>query len=239
MFFALLFIAGLGLGAALLMLYQQRQTRKQRRIPRDWPLRVRPLVNNREKQVWAWLAKVMFDQQILVKLPVTRFTAPKAETDAAHWYHMLNGVYCTFTVCSTEGKIIGCIDVPGPQGLSMSNQTLKHNLLSHCDIHYLVVDPSNLPHLIQIRTAFLGEHAARGIGLNSQLESQFRAVRETLHAIVGRKRSDKNTAMAQLDATMPNTSGYAESQQLASGWEQNSFVTPLDSRAGELGISND
>jgi hypothetical protein len=234
MFFALFFMAGLGLGVALLALYQRRQVRKLRRIPRDWPLRARALVNNREKLVWVWLAKVMFDQQILVKLPVTRFTAPKAGTDAAHWYHMLNGVYCTFTVCSMEGEIIGCIDVPGPQGLSMGNQTLKHNLLSHCGLHYLVVDPSNLPHLIQIRTAFLGEHAARGTGLNSQLESQFRDVRENLHAIVDRKRSDKNTAIAQLDAAMPNTSEFAESQQLASGWEQNSFITPLDSRAGEL-----
>lgn len=234
MFFALFFMAGLGLGVALLALYQRRQVRKLRRIPRDWPLRARALVNNREKLVWVWLAKVMFDQQILVKLPVTRFTAPKAGTDAAHWYHMLNGVYCTFTVCSMEGEIIGCIDVPGPQGLSMGNQTLKHNLLSHCGLHYLVVDPSNLPHLIQIRTAFLGEHAARGTGLNSQLESQFRDVRENLHAIVDRKRSDKNTAIAQLDAAMPNTSEFAESQQLASGWEQNSFITPLDSRAGDL-----
>lgn len=240
MFFALFFIAGLGLGAAVLYGYQRRQTRKQRRIPRDWPLAVRPLVNNREKLVWVWLAKVMFDQQILVKLPVTRFTAPKHGTDAAHWYHLLNGVYCSFTVCSMEGQIIGCIDVPGPQGLSMSNQSLKHNLLSHCGIHYLVVDPANLPHLIQIRTAFLGEHAARGTGINSQLESQFKDVRENLQAIVDRKRQGnghhhgKSSAMAQLDASMPNTSEYAESQQLAPGWEQNSFVTPLDSRSADL-----
>ena len=234
MLFALFFVVGLGLGAGLFYLYQKRLSRKLGRIPRDWPLRVRPLVNNREKQVWVWLTKVMFDQRILVKLPVTRFTAPQSGTDAAHWYHMLNGVYCSFTICSPEGEIIGCIDVPGPQGLSMSNQTLKHNLLSHCGIHYLVVDPSNLPHLIQIRTAFLGEHAARGSGLNSQLESQFRDVRESLHAIVDRKRHSKNTRLAQLDASMSNSSDYAESQQLAPGWEQNSFVTPLDSRAGEL-----
>lgn len=234
MFFALFFLVGLGLGVALLYVYQQSQARTQRRIPRDWPLRGRPLVNNREKLVWDWLAKVMFDQHILVKLPVTRFTAPLSGTDASHWYHLLNGVYCTFTVCSLEGEIIGCIDVPGPHGLSMSNQTLKHNLLSHCGIHYLVVDPNNLPHLIQIRTAFLGEHAARGTGPSSQLESRFRDVRENLHAIVDRKRNRKNSVLAQLDAAMPNTSDYADSQQLAPGWEQNSFVTPLDSRAADL-----
>ncbi len=234
MFLTLSFVGGLGLGVALLYLYQRRQARTHRRIPRDWPLHVRPLVNNREKLVWVWLAKVMFDQQILVKLPVTRFTAPQAGTDAAHWYHLLNGVYCSFTVCNMEGHIIGCIDVPGPQGLSMGNQTLKHNLLSHCGIHYLVVDPSNLPHLIQIRTALLGEHAARGNGTSSQLESQFKDVRENLQAIVDRKRSDKNSAMAQMEAARPNTSDNADSQQLASGWEQNSFMTPLDSRSGDL-----
>ena len=249
MFFALFFIAGLGLGGAMLYGYQRRQAHANRRIPRDWPVGVRSLVNNRERLVWVWLAKVMFDQQVLVKLPVTRFTAPKPGTDAAHWYHLLNGVYCSFTICSMEGHIIGCIDVPGPQGLSMSNQTLKHNLLSHCGIHYLVVDPANLPHLIQIRTSFLGEHAARGTGINSQLESQFKDVRENLRAIVDRKRngsgksssndggngSGKSSAIAQLDAALPNLSEYGESQRSASGWEQNSFITPLDSRASDLG----
>ena len=174
----------------------------------------------------------MFDTPILVTLPVTRFTAPHPRTDATHWYHLLNGVYCTFAVCDLEGRVIGCIAVPGPRGLSMSNQTLKHTLLSHCGIHYWVVDPSNLPHLIQIRTAFLGEHSARVIGI-SQLESQFKVVSETLHATVDRKRHGKNSAFSQLDATIQNNSEYSESQ-MATGWEQNSFVTPLDSRSGSL-----
>ncbi len=228
------FLLGLGLGAALLWWYQRSQQHTRRRIPREWPLHKRALVNNREKLVWVWLAKVMFDQQILVKLPVTRFTAPTADTNAAHWYEMLNGVYCSFTVCTMEGQVIGCIDVPGPQGLSMSNQALKHALLSQCGVHYLVVDPSNLPHLIQIRTMFLGEHAARGTGLNSQLESQFKDVRENLQATVDRQRHGKSQAMMQLDAAMPNTSEYTDGH-LASGWEQNSFITPLDSRSGDLG----
>jgi hypothetical protein len=226
------FLVGLGLGAALLYWYNRSRQHKQRRIPKEWPVHMRPLVNNREKLVWAWLTKVMFDQQILVKLPVTRFTAPRPHTDAAHWYRQLNGVYCSFTVCDMEGQVIGCIDVPGPNGLSMSNQSLKHALLTYCGIHYLVVDPANLPHLIQIRTAFLGEHAARGTD-NSRLESQFKDVSQTLHAIVDRKRNNKSNARAQLDATMPNTSEYGENH-LAPGWEQNSFVTPLDSRSGEL-----
>lgn len=226
------FLLGAGLGAAVVFWLRRAQAQERRRIPNEWPLTVRQLVNSREKKVWLWLVKVMFDQQILIKLPVTRFTAPVQGADAAHWYHLLNGVYCTFTLCNLDGHVIGCIDVPGPQGLSMGNQTLKHTLLSQCGIHYAVVDPFNLPHLIQIRTAFLGEHAARGHS-NSQLDSQFKDVSQHLHAIVDRKRHTKSQTVAQLNADMPNTSEYSESQ-MASGWEQNSFLTPLDSRAAKL-----
>ena len=227
------FIAGVALGASLLTWHSRRTQRQRRRIPKHWPLHVRNLVNHREKQVWLWLSKVMFDQQILVKLPVTRCTTPDANSDAAAWYQLLNGVYCTFTLCNSEGQVIGCIDVPGPGGLSISNQTLKHTLLAHCSLHYWVVDPANLPHLIQIRTAFLGEHAARGGTTDSQLASRLRNVRDNLHATVDRQRQNKSAALANV-APRSNASVHAESE-LSNGWEQNSFVTPLDSRSAELG----
>ena len=54
-----------------------------------------------------------------------------------------------------------------------------------------------------------------------------------LHAIVDRKRNTKSQVAEQLDTALPNTSEYSESQ-MTSGWEQNSFVTPLDSRAAKL-----
>jgi hypothetical protein len=227
------FAIGIAVGAALLYWFSRSDQNKRHRIPKEWPLKIRPLVNSREKTVWLWLSKVMFDQQILIKLPVTRFTAPSDPNDATHWYQLLNGVYCTFTVCNTDGQVIGCIDVPGPRGLSMSNQTLKHNLLTQIGVHYLVVDPGNLPHLIWIRTAFLGEHAARG-GMNSHLDSQIKDMSESLHAIVDRKRHGKNRVAPQLEAAGHNTPEYSESN-LTTGWEQNSFVTPLDSRMADLG----
>jgi hypothetical protein len=227
------FSIGIVVGAALLYWFSRSDQNKRHRIPKEWPLKIRPLVNSREKKVWLWLAKVMFDQQILIKLPVTRFTAPSDLNDATHWYQLLNGVYCTFTVCNTDGQVIGCIDVPGPRGLSMSNQTLKHNLLTQIGVHYLVVDPGNLPHLIWIRTAFLGEHAARG-GMSSHLDSQIKDMSENLHAIVDRKRHSKNRVAPQIDAAGSNAPEYSESN-LTTGWEQNSFVTPLDSRMADLG----
>lgn len=233
MVYAFLFLAGLVLGAALLHWRNQSRARELRRIPKEWPLKTRPLVNSGERRVWVWLVKVMFDHQVLVKLPVTRFTTPSNQQEAAHWYKLLNGVYCTFTVCNIDGKVIGCIDVPGPNGLSMGNQTLKHTLLSQCGIRYCVVEPTKLPQLTQIRAAFLGEHALGGAP-PSQLEERIKNVSDNLHAVVTRQRHSKSSQYARLDISLDNHPDATDSQ-LASGWEQNSFLSPLDSRSAPLG----
>ena len=230
------FLIGAVLGASLLYWRNKAILREGRRIPKTWPLKLRPLVNSNERRVWIWLAKVMFDQQVLVKLPVTRFTTPADLQEADHWYKLLNGVYCTFTICGMDGNVIGCVDVSGRRGLSMSNQTLKHGLLSQCGVHYWIVDPDNLPHLTQIRTAFLGERALRKVDNQNYLDSRFRDVAGNLQAAVSRQRSSKSSSFAKLDSDMGNNSDYPESR-LTSGWEQNSFVTPLDSRRAALAPS--
>jgi hypothetical protein len=223
---------GILLGAGIVVWHHRVKELEKRRIPKDWPLKTRPMVNSRERRVWVWLNKVMADQQILVKLPVTRFTTPQEQKEASHWYQLLNGLYCTFTVCAIDGVVIGCIDVPGKQGLLQGNQTLKHRLLGQCGVPYWVVDPENLPHTKQIRAAFLGELAtppSRG----NELDTRFRDVRENLQAVVTKQRLNKHGHLAALEAQLARESGYGEGR-IASGWEQNSFITPLDSRASPL-----
>lgn len=226
----LYFLGGLLLGVCFVYGLQNYRVKQRRRIPSLWPLQVRRLVNSRERKVWLWLTKVMFDQQVLIKLPVTRFTIPSEQSEAAHWYRLLNGVYCTFTVCSPDGTVIGCVDVPGASGLSLGNQTLKHSLLEQCDVRYWVVDPDNLPHLTQIRTAFLGEHAAM-LSADKPLDTRFQNMREHLHAAVHRRRMSKGPDLT--DTASSPLASHPESR-LASGWELNSFVTPLDSRMDKL-----
>lgn len=228
----LLFACGLIFGLLLYAAYSRHQAHQRKRIPREWPLKARPLVNNRERQVWVWLLKVMFDQQVLVKMPITRFTAPLLQNNAPHWYQLLNGLYCTFTICSLDGRVIGCIDVPGPQGLSLANQALKHKLLMQCGFHYTVIDPEHLPHLLQLRTVFLGEHAARG-GDNGQLDSRLKDVSDNLHAIVDRQRLRKQQSTAP-DSHLQSLPDDTESR-IPTHWGPNSFITPLDSRPAGLG----
>lgn len=148
------------LGALGFRAHYKRQERAKRRIPRKWPLAVRSLVNSREKLVWRYLQRAFADHYIMVKAPVTRFTIPQVREESQHWFELLSAVYCTFTVCDAEGQVIGCVDVPGPQGLSLSNQTLKHTLLTQCSLRYWVIDAEQLPSVNSLRVAFLGENAA-------------------------------------------------------------------------------
>lgn len=207
----------------------------RRRLPKTWPLKVRPLVSSKEQRVWTWMTKVMFDQQVLVKLPITRFTAPLPTEDAARWYHLLNGVYCTFTVCDMEGKVMGCVDIQKPHSRSASNQALKNALLSQCDIRYWVVDPAHLPSLTHIRAGLLGEQAEvadQGNG-REHLEAQFNDVRNNQQAADTRQRSSKNGSPGRADAELHTQAVFSE-DGLMSGWDNNSFITPLDSRAAPL-----
>jgi hypothetical protein len=218
-------------GIATYLWLQHTKVPSRPQIPKEWPLLPRLLINSKERKIWVWLSKVMYDQQIMIKLPVTRFTIPAKRDEAEHWYTLLNRVYCTFTICGLDGRVIGCVDVPGAAGLSMSNQTLKYGLLSQCGIPYWVVEPDNLPHMSQIRTAFLGDGAAQ---LNEQerMDSRLRDVADDLHAAVSRQRSNKSSVAHEAHGFEP-TSPPPEGP-MTEGWEQNSFLAPLDSRGAEL-----
>jgi hypothetical protein len=225
------------LGAFAYAWWRQNKELAKRRIPRKWPLVVRTLVNSREKRTWRWLVRAFLDHHVMIKMPVTRFTMPQIKDQGQHWFQILSGVYCTFTICTAEGSVIGCVDVPGPLGFSLSNQTLKHTLLSQCNIRYWVVDPDNLPSATEIRAAFLGEQAVLQEELERvRTEAEFNTTRANLKAALLRQRHHTNSDMARLDAALANEPHSHESyeSQLTTTWQQNSFVAPLDSRGAEL-----
>jgi len=109
---------------------------RQLRIPKQWPLNPRPLVNSAERRVWDWLREIFPYHQVLPKLPLTRFTLPRQPDQGREWFDMLGSAYCSFTICAPDGHVIGCVDVLGPRGLSRSNKQLKHTLLGQCGIGY-------------------------------------------------------------------------------------------------------
>jgi Protein of unknown function (DUF2726) len=218
--------------------WTHRTAKARRRIPREWPLEPRAMANSQERKVWRWLVRVFFDHHVMIKVPVTRFTLPRSKENSAHWYQLLTGVYCTFTVCGPDGQVVGCVDVPGVNGISRGNMQLKMTLLSQCGIAYCVVKPDSLPTLEEIREEFLGSHAA--VPNRRYMEdAAITAARQKLRAAVDRQRTQRVGADS-VASTGAASSGFGSSSFLPSefgtaAWQQpDSFIAPLDSRLAKL-----
>ena len=167
---ALGLVMGAGLGIGLYVGWLHQKSMASLRVPRKWPLVSRVLITSEEHEVLGWLRSTFHDHLVMVKLPVLRFTMPSGRqksTAAPRWQDLLGGVYCSFTVCTTDGHVVGCVDVAGKRGLNKPNRSLKESLLSDCHIAYTVVRSANLPKGSAMRAAFLGE-----IEIEDQLEHE-------------------------------------------------------------------
>lgn len=153
-------VAAAAAGALLYVWWMGESARKRRAISQHWPLSARALANSEERKVWRWLAQSFSDHHVMIKIPVTSFTLPSVREQSLHWYEVLGGVYCTLTVCRSDGQVIGCVDVLGERGLPRSHRHLKQSLLSQCGIAYCVLAPEGLPTTHKIRADFLGDAVA-------------------------------------------------------------------------------
>jgi len=142
-------------------------------LPGLWPLRGRPILSSHEQEIWHSLRSVFHDHAVMVKIPILRFTQlreppmPKSANPAPtqndrqlksdQWLEMLGGLYATFTICTLEGKVVGCVDVFGKQEGSKASRELKEALLLDCGMAYLVTSAFNVPDASTLRELFLGE----------------------------------------------------------------------------------
>lgn len=230
-------------GALLCMCLTRRAARKRKMIPKRWPFNSRVLANTEEGKVWRWLCQTFSEHHVMIKLPVTRFVLPRTKEQGQHWYNLLSGVYCTFTVCSDDGQVLGCVDAPGRNRLSRNNLQLKKTLLAQCGIAYWVLESFNLPTPAEIRAEFVGEMDAT-IQADKRDEAMFNSARMKLRTSLDRQRQSRNRDLVRPTASAGRTSNSGPASRLpadsefslfGSGLHQgNSFLTPLDSRGGEL-----
>lgn len=159
-------MVGLGLvvgtlsGAGLYALWLRNRHAAEPLVPDKWPLAARSLLTGEEHDVLQWLKSTFHDHIVMVKVSVLRFTSPThkgKDDEAPRWQERLNGVYCTYTVCTPRGRVVGCVDLPGKRGLSQARRELKEKLLSDCGMLYTVVRAADLPKSTSMRAAFLGE----------------------------------------------------------------------------------
>ena len=163
-------LLGAALGAFLQWGWVRRRVSEKLRLPARWLLHARALVTPEEQEVWKWLRAAFSDHAVMVKVPVMRFTIPstrnRPDNKDQHWHQLLEGVYCTFSICALDGKVVGCVDVPGKRGLSRDQREMKEDLLLECGIGYTTVRSNSLPSAGAMRTAFLGE------ALRPEIEAQ-------------------------------------------------------------------
>lgn len=182
-----------------------RSTRRAKRLPHQLPIRSRPVLRRAERQVWLWLRQVFPGHHIMVKLPVTRFTMPRNPEDARTWFPRLGTLYCTFTLCDDDGRVIGCIDVVGDRRLPRGNRQLKQMLMTQCHIGYCTVSPEALPDPWAIRAEFLGVGAAELPTSDATDWAELQNARDHLVEMLDRNRSFRRSQQAPLEPLAADT----------------------------------
>ncbi|WP_309681168.1 DUF2726 domain-containing protein [Polaromonas sp.] len=241
------------LGAVLTGWWWRKKIDKPLLLSGKLPLDARGLVTTEEHEVWTWLRHTFHDHVVMVKIPVSRFTLPRntEKQNSLQWLELLSSIYTTFTVCTTDGRVVGCIDVPGKRGLSMDKRELKEDLLSDCGIAYTVIRDSRLPTSNAMRAAFLGEVLIELVEehtLATPVEDS--AFQEELNAFTReRVKARKEAALSELNKDARNADQDAQDRhadgkgsikpakkpgrRVEQTWED-SFIYGPDTRPGEL-----
>ena len=243
---------GVAFVGALSCVWRTRRMLVRQSIPANWPMAGHRLVSVEECQVWHWMCKSFPEHQVNLKIPVTRFTRPTDREQGSGLYKLLNGVYCTFTVCTPDGYVVGCADVLGVNGLASKNRQLKQAVLAQCGIAYCVLRPFSLPSTAAIRSELLGEKStlepvcapsAPAIPSKSREErhrefeeSLMAEARLKLSAALSRQRRIRDSDFALLTPTLcvqasvhaGQNSFEGSDANLLPGWQRNSFLAPLE-----------
>ena len=201
-------MAGLGLavgallGAGLRALWLRNRQAVEPLAPNKWPLAARSLLTGEERKVLQWLTAAFHDHIVMVKVSVLRYTVPtpKGENhETRRRQDILNGVHCTYTVCTPQGLVVGCVDLPGKRGLSQAQRAFKEKLLADCGIAYTVVLLTDLPKGTSMRAAFLGEAQQEQLPHQTTLggDSNFQADLASFNRRA--KQVTKDAALAQLN----------------------------------------
>lgn len=213
--------------ALLVMKTQPRLLGMDKKNSKSRKLSVQPrrIANGTERTLWRWLQSVFPDHHIMLKLPITRFTLALSSEQAQDSFPSLSGLYCTFTICTDSGRVIGCLDVSGERSLSRSNQQLKQNLLAQCDMAYWVLLPDALPDPSALRATFFGFEDTHEVSAFTEAVTNYadlESAKEHLSELLDRQRSTRQKQAAN----------GVDLEGSPSSWGQaDSFLMPLQEQA--------
>jgi hypothetical protein len=101
------------------------------------------------------LQQIFPEHKILLKIPLLRFLSGGSVDFQS--LLQIKGIYCTFTVCSPQGRVIGCVDVAGAKAIQVSRRDFKKKLFEKFGLAYTVLAVDELPSPEALRAVFLNE----------------------------------------------------------------------------------
>jgi len=169
----------------------------------QWPFALRRIAGTAEREFWHRLRQMFPEHHVLIKVPIVRFLMPRNPQEVRAWVHVLSGVYCTFTVCTDDGQVIGCVDLIGPAGLPRGNRQIKRTLLTQCNVSYWTVKQGQQIDPHSLRSDFLGlqrsDHESESGALHQPKSHLVAQVRNRLHQTLERNRTVRGSIYSGLE----------------------------------------
>lgn len=135
--------------------YLDFSTRQAQKLPDHAAPKLKSLFNELDQAAWLWLQQVFPEHKILLKIPLLRFLSG-GSVDLQSLVQF-KGIYCTFTVCSAQGRVVGCIDVAGARPIHVNRRDFKKKLFEKFGLAYTVLAVDELPSPEALRAVFLNE----------------------------------------------------------------------------------
>lgn len=154
-------VATLWLAWQLLDLWRMRKRKRRRRMPDAWPLSRRPVLNARERHVYALMKQAFPQYDILIKLPLTRFMQLRDLSNALFWYELLTPLSVSFTLCDGNTQVFAVLDLLNEERSSSSATRLKQRALLAAQIRYVELDATTVPTVRQLRDLMLSDKEQR------------------------------------------------------------------------------
>jgi Protein of unknown function (DUF2726) len=142
-------------------LFKSKNKRNERNMPDVWPLARRPVLNARERHVYALMKQAFPQQQVLVKLPLTRFTQLRETKNAAFWYELLTPLTVTFTLCDGNTQVFAVVDLLNEDRAGSSATKLKRRALAAAQVRYVRLNMTEVPSVRMLRDLLLSDKEQR------------------------------------------------------------------------------
>lgn len=232
-------VVSMAIGAIVHALWVRRLARQRKRPPAVWPLIKRAIINSDERKTWRWLELAFVDYSVMIKIPVTRFSASNSKKEGLYWYELLSSLYCAFTIVRADGTVMGCVDLPPRFAKPNKSHRMRAAVLKQCGIPYIVLQQGMLPTMEQIRRHFLGDASA--MPQSTHQAAAIEAASSHLRSSISRSRKTRHVPSVQtgpnhVDSSFDPDSHFSvgSSSGFTAQWQEDSFIMPLDSRRAAL-----